>query len=255
MRAQPWDAELYDTRHSFVTGYGAELLTLLDAHPGERVLDAGCGTGEHVAELCAQGVDAVGVDASPDMVRRARERFPDLGVSVADLRDPAQTPEPTGYDGVFSNAVLHWIPEAGRAAATLFAALRPGGRLVAELGGSGNIAAIDTEARRLRAGLSLADPASPWYFPTVAGYTAVLERAGFDVTGAWLFDRPTRLDGADGLRSWVRMFAGHLLAGVPDTDAFLVELDGRLRSSLYRDGAWWADYRRLRVTATRPEAG
>lgn len=252
MRTHSWDAELYDTRHSFIAAYGAELLTMLDARPGERVLDAGCGTGEHVAELRARGTDAVGVDASPEMVRRARERFPDIGVSVADLREPAELPAPTGYDAVVSNAVLHWIPEAGAVADTLFAALRPGGRLVAELGGAGNIAAIDTRVRRLRAELNLDDPVSPWYFPTVAGYASVLERAGFDVTGSWLFDRPTRLDGDDGLRTWIWMFADHLLAGVGDTDAFLADLEERLRPSLYHDGAWWADYRRLRVTATRP---
>ncbi|RNL83018.1 class I SAM-dependent methyltransferase [Halostreptopolyspora alba] len=252
MRTQSWDAELYDTRHSFVAAYGAELLALLDARPGERVLDAGCGTGEHVAELRDRGVHAVGVDASPEMARRARERFPGVDVSVADLREPAEVPTPAGYDAVFSNAVLHWIPEARRVADALFAALRPGGRFVAELGGAGNIATIDTRARRLRAELSLDEPVSPWYFPTIAGYASVLEGAGFDVTGGWLFDRPTRLDGDDGLRTWIRGFAGHLLTGVGDTDAFLAELEERLRPSLYHDGTWWADYRRLRVTATRP---
>ncbi|WP_046470071.1 class I SAM-dependent methyltransferase [Allosalinactinospora lopnorensis] len=249
---RPWDAELYDAHHSFVASYGSGLLALLDAQPGERVLDAGCGTGEHVAELRARGVDAVGVDASPEMVQRARERFPDAGLFVADLRDGDAIPAPAGYDAVLSNAVLHWIPEAERAAATLFAALRPGGRLVAELGGSGNIAAIDTQARRLRADLDLSGPASPWYFPSVAGYARVLEDSGFEVTGAWLFDRPTRLEGEDGLSTWIRMFAGHLLAEAADTEAFLSELSRRLRPLLYRDGAWWADYRRLRVTAVRP---
>ncbi|KUP97840.1 class I SAM-dependent methyltransferase [Thermobifida cellulosilytica] len=249
MTPQTWDAELYDARHSFVTGYGAALLDLLDAAPGERVLDAGCGTGEHVAQLAAAGVDAVGVDASPAMVRRAAARFPGIRVSVADLRD---LPFREEFDAVLSNAVLHWVPEAGRAAACLYSALRPGGRLVAEFGGAGNVSAIDTAARALRAGHGLPEAASPWYFPTVAGYARVLEDAGFEVRAAWLFDRPTRLTGADGLAVWVRMFAPHLLAGVGDPDTFLAELGERLRATLYRDGSWWADYRRLRVVAVRP---
>ncbi|MFC3996935.1 class I SAM-dependent methyltransferase [Nocardiopsis sediminis] len=248
MSAHTWNAELYDARHGFVASLGTGLLDLLGARPGERVLDAGCGTGDLAGRLAASGADVVGVDASPDMIDRARERFPDLDLRVADLRDLGPI---DGFDAVLSNAVLHWIPEADAAAASLAGALRPGGRLVAELGGRGNIAAIDGAARALRAHEGLDAPASPWYFPGIAGYAAVLERAGFEVTGAWLFDRPTRLSGDDGLAAWVRMFGAHLLAGVADTEAFLSALDARLRPELHRDGSWWADYRRLRVTAVR----
>ncbi|MFC7330902.1 class I SAM-dependent methyltransferase [Marinactinospora rubrisoli] len=248
MKTHHWNAELYDTRHAFVADLGTDLLDLLDARPGERVLDAGCGTGVHVNALRAAGVDAVGVDASPEMIERARARFPGIDVRIADLRT---LDLPGGFDAVLSNAVLHWIPEAGRAAAAIAAALRPGGRLVAELGGAGNISTIDTGARRLRAELGLPDPVSPWYFPGIADYAQVLTSAGLELTGAWLFDRPTRLTGADGLADWVRMFGAHLLDGVADTDAFLAALADRLRPACHRDGAWWADYRRLRVTATR----
>ncbi|MEY9212175.1 methyltransferase domain-containing protein [Thermobifida halotolerans] len=248
MTSQTWNAELYDSRHSFVAEYGTALLDLLDASPGERVLDAGCGTGDHVAELVRAGVCAVGVDASPEMVERAAARFPEIEVSVADLRDLSFREE---FDAVLSNAVLHWVPEADRAAASLHAALRPGGRLVAELGGAGNISAIDSAVRALRAERGLPGPVSPWYFPTVAEYARVLESAGFEVRAAWLFDRPTRLTGPDGLADWVRMFAAHLLADVAAPDAFLAEVAERLRPTLYRDGSWWADYRRLRVVAVR----
>ncbi|MFC4561726.1 class I SAM-dependent methyltransferase [Nocardiopsis mangrovi] len=248
MTAHTWDAELYDARHGFVASLGAGLLDLLDARPGERVLDAGCGTGDLADRVAASGAGVVGVDASPDMIDRARARFPGLDLRVADLRDLGPL---GGFDAVLSNAVLHWIPDAAGAAASLAGALRPGGRLIAELGGSGNIAAIDGGARALRARHGLEPAANPWYFPGVAEYAAVLERAGFEVTGAWLFDRPTRLPGDDGLATWVRMFGGHLLAGVAVPDAFLSELDARLRPELHRDGTWWADYRRLRVTAVR----
>ena len=249
MAEQQWNADLYDTRHSFVSAYGADLLELLDARPGEHVLDAGCGTGELTAALRDAGVEVIGIDTSPDMVERGRQRFPDVDLRVADLRDLGLHHE---FDAVFSNAVLHWIPEAGRAAAAIHAALRPGGRLVAELGGAGNIAAIDGAVRSLRAEQGLDAPEDPWYFPGIADYAAVLERAGLETTGAWLFDRPTRLEGDDGLAAWVRMFGSHLLAGIEDPDGFLTELRKRLRPVLYRDGTWWADYRRLRVTAVKP---
>ncbi|GAA3740743.1 hypothetical protein HDA32_002586 [Spinactinospora alkalitolerans] len=80
----------------------------------------------------------------------------------------------------------------------------------------------------------------------------MLADAGFEVTGAWLFDRPTRLGGEQGLANWVRMFGGHLLADVIAPEAFLAELSVRLRPALHHDGTWWADYRRLRVTSVKP---
>ncbi|GAA3760713.1 class I SAM-dependent methyltransferase [Salinactinospora qingdaonensis] len=249
MTSQRWDAALYDQRHSFVADYGIDLLTALDAAPGERVLDAGCGTGDHLAHLRDNGVETVGVDASVPMVERARQRFPGLDVRVADLRHVAFD---IPFDAVLSNATLHWIPEADQAAATMFAALRPGGRLVAELGGDGNVAAITTGAQRLRARHGLAPAPSPWYFPSVAGYAGVLERAGFEVDSVVLFDRPTPLTGEDGLAVWVRMFGAHLLDGVADSEGFLAELSHQLRPHLYRDETWWADYRRLRVSACKP---
>ena len=249
MTAHVWDAELYDARHSFVAAHGTALLDLLNAAPGERVLDAGCGTGDHVAQLAAAGVDVLGVDISPEMVARAAARFPGIPVTVADLR---ALPFREEFDAVLSNAVLHWVPEADQAAASLRAVLRPGGRLVAELGGAGNIATLTTAIHELRAEWGLPQAASPWYFPTVAQYARVLENAGFEVRAAWLFDRPTPLTGADGLGSWVRMFATSPLAGVTDTDAFLTALEQRLRPALYQDGSWWADYRRLRVVAVVP---
>ncbi|MFD0776661.1 class I SAM-dependent methyltransferase, partial [Streptomonospora algeriensis] len=131
MAVQRWAPRVYDDRHSFVTRYGGDLIDELAPRPGERILDAGCGTGELAAALADAGAEVVGVDSSPEMIDRARERFPHLDLRLADLRELDVEP---GFDAVLSNAVLHWIPEAPAAAASMAAALRPGGRLVAELG-------------------------------------------------------------------------------------------------------------------------
>ena len=79
-----WDATRYDEAFSFVPAMGAAVLDLLDPLPGERVLDLGCGSGELTAQIAARGAHVVGVDASPEMVARARERFPGLDVRLAD---------------------------------------------------------------------------------------------------------------------------------------------------------------------------
>ncbi|MUL40682.1 methyltransferase domain-containing protein [Streptomonospora sp. PA3] len=249
MAAQRWDPHLYDDRHAYVAHHGGDLIGELDPRPGERILDAGCGTGELTAALADTGAKVLGVDSSPQMIDRARQRFPHLDLRVADLRE---LDVETGFDAVLSNAVLHWIPEAPAAAAALAGALRPGGRLVAELGGSGNIAAIRGAARALRTELGLPAAAETWYFPTIEEYSAVLTDAGLEITGAWLFDRPTRLEGDDGLAAWLRMFGAPLLAEVPDPDAFATRLSDRLRPLLHHSGSWWADYRRLRITAAKP---
>ncbi len=50
-------------------------LTLLNPQPGERVLDIGCGAGNHLLFLSKQGLDITGIDASPYMISMARERL------------------------------------------------------------------------------------------------------------------------------------------------------------------------------------
>jgi len=244
-----WDASLYDGRHAFVWQHGAALLDLLNPAAGEAILDLGCGTGHLTAQLAARGARVVGIDLSQEMIATARQHYPDLSFEIADARKLAYDQE---FDGVLSNAVLHWVPEAAAVAAGVARALKPGGRFVAELGGRGNVArllaALRHAARPL--GIELADT---WYFPSIAEYTRVLEEAGLEVTLANLFDRPTRLDGDQGLRHWVAMFGRELLEQVPagERALFLRMAEDAARPALWRDGAWFADYRRLRVVAVR----
>ena len=249
MTEQRWDADLYDSQHSFVSALGNDLLDLVGAQPGERILDLGCGTGDHVVALLAAGADAFGIDASPEMVARARAKHPGLPVSVADARE-------IDYDGrldaILSTATLHWIPEAGRTAAAIARSLRSGGRFVAEFGGAGNVGAMIGAAESVRAGLGAPQATSPWYYPTIGEYATVLEQAGLAVSAAWLFDRPTRLEGEHGAANWLRMFAGHYLAGLANPDGYLAAVESALRPSQWRDGSWWADYRRIRVVAIKP---
>jgi trans-aconitate methyltransferase len=245
-----WNASLYDQRHSFVWKLGAALLELLEPRPGERVLDLGCGTGALTAQIAAAGAEVVGIDSSPEMIAQARRAFPQRRFEIADVRTFILH-EP--FDAVFSNAVLHWVKEPELAVSRIRAALKRGGRFVAEFGGRGNTQQMVAALKRQAAAFGISDYETPWYYPGIAEYSAILERHGFEVTFATLFDRPTALDGKDGLRNWFEMFGGSLLDRLnpADRDACLTALETDLRPALYRDGTWFADYRRLRIVAHR----
>ena len=141
---------------------------MLNPQPGELILDVGCGTGQLTAAIASTGAEAVGVDASTDMLERARERFPDLHFLEADIRKLRLDRR---FDAICSNAALHWIPEAEAAVICLRRALREGGRVVAEFGGKGNVSAVLEAVGQAgdRLGYKLTNP---WYFPSPAEYAA-----------------------------------------------------------------------------------
>src|SRR6266403_6293483 len=103
-----WNANLYDAKHAFVWKFGADLLPLLAAKSGERILDIGCGTGHLTAQIAESGANVLGVDRSPEMIRQARLKYPSLQFEVMDAREIALD---GNFDAVFSNATLHWIKE------------------------------------------------------------------------------------------------------------------------------------------------
>lgn len=248
---KPWDPGLYEDHHSFVWKAALDVVKLLEPRAGERVLDLGCGTGQLTSEIAAAGASVLGIDHSPDMIAKARANYPTLRFEEADASDyhPAER-----FDAVFSNAALHWVGKARATAACIHEALREGGRFVAEFGGKGNVGAIHGALHDAiqAAGYRPIEETSLLYFPSIGEYAGVLEDAGLPVTYAILFDRPTRLSaGEAGVRTWITMFADRFLAVVPEADreAVLRTVEDRLRPTLYRDGAWHADYRRLRVVA------
>lgn len=247
-----WDTDLYQEKHRFVWQHGQDLLALLAPQPGDRILDLGCGTGQLTQAIAAAGADAIGLDADAGMVAQAQQNFPALTFWQADART-FQVDAP--QDAVFSNAVLHWVPEAAQVTAQVWAALKPGGRFVAELGGRGNVATILNALADSYQALDYGPLAATfWYFPSLGEYASLLEQQGFEVRLATLFDRPTPLTGARGIADWLRMFAARFWADLsPEQQENLIQaVENRTRSRLYRNGQWIADYRRLRVCAIKP---
>ena len=176
-----WNSSLYDQKHSFVFKYGEEVLALLNPKRGERILDVGCGTG-HLTKLIAEmGAEVVGIDSSPEMIEAARTAWPDINFVLADAADFSFT-EP--FDAVFSNAALHWVTEAERAVVCMAQSVKQGGRVVVELGGKGNIAAITTAVREAIWEVLDVKVEHGRYYPSVSEYSGLLERHGLFVRRA-----------------------------------------------------------------------
>jgi trans-aconitate methyltransferase len=243
-----WDSATYDGDHSFVYEYGEDVVDLLDPLEGERILDLGCGTGHLTRQLADAGATAIGLDNAAEMVQKARATHPDCQFVRKDARE-FRFDEP--FDAVFSNAALHWILDQDAVLESIADALVPGGRFVAELGGTGNVDSIvaATHAELVDRGY---DTPMPWYFPSIGAYASRLETHGFEVQHATLFDRPTELDGGDdGLSTWLGLFGDGLLSPLADDEreAVIAGVEDRLRGEYFEDGSWVIDYRRLRVRA------
>jgi ubiquinone/menaquinone biosynthesis C-methylase UbiE len=163
-----------------------------------------------------------------------------------------------GFDAVFSNAVLHWIPEADEVIDGVARVLKPGGRFVAEFGGKGNIQKLVAGFHKALAALNIESPEAvgPWFYPSVAEYAGMLEKHGLEVREASLFDRPTVLEeGGRGLENWIRVFRQTFVEKMGEENAlrWIREVERQCRSELFRDGGWVLDYRRLRIAAWKVE--
>ena len=248
MAHDKWNSSLYDQKHSFVYEYGKDLLALLVPKPGERILDVGCGTGHLTAQIADAGATVLGLDSSAAMIETAQAAYPSLEFVQADATDFSLA-EP--FDAVFSNAALHWVLQAEAVVKCMAQALRPGGRFVMECGGKGNIRNILTALNQAMIELEQGEMERIWVFHSIGEYAPLLEKYGLEVNQAFLFDRPTKLEGDDGMLNWLRMFGTVRTQKLSDEmreQAFALA-NKKLRHVQYIDGHWYADYRRLRVVA------
>jgi trans-aconitate 2-methyltransferase len=240
-----WDAATYDRLSEPQTRWGADVVGRLELRGDETVLDAGCGTGRVTEMLMARlprGV-AIALDGSPAMIERARERLGLLGdrveFLVADLRLPLPLESPV--DAILSTATFHWILDHDALFRNLAAVLAPGGRLVAQCGGHGNIASIDTALQQLGH-----DFEGRKHYATVDETTERLRRNGFTDIEAWTNDAPTAIAPGD-LEAYLETIClgDHVAEMSPrESAAFVSEVARRLPASEI-------DYVRLNITARR----
>lgn len=178
-----WNAKLYDNKHSFVSKYGSNLVELLTPKQGEKVLDLGCGTGDLANTFYAYGVEIIGVDKSENMVEQAIRKYPHIKFRVQNATELDYHKE---FDAVFSNAALHWVQQPIQALHGIYQCLKKSGRFVAEFGGKGNVQTITDEIidQIKVAGFDFKKEQFPWFYPSIAEYSTLMEDVGFRVTFA-----------------------------------------------------------------------
>src|SRR5205807_10446209 len=131
-------------------------------------------------------------DVAPSMVQRARQTLGDRATILQQELVELELPE--AVDVVFSNATFHWIKDHDALFAALHRTLKPGGRLVAQCGGKGNIDRLrqlsDEVAQEEPFAASFAGWVGPWNYAAPEETATRLERAGFRDTHCWLEPRP-----------------------------------------------------------------
>jgi trans-aconitate 2-methyltransferase len=247
MTTTDWNAAAYDRVADPQVRWGAEVLERLELRGDERVLDAGCGTGR-VTELLLARVPrghVVSLDASPAMLDEARRRLAPhadrLTFVHADLGQPLPIDEPV--DAILSTATFHWVLDHDALFANLAAVLRPGGELVAQCGGYGNIARFIEVASSVDPGFAR----NPHNFQTPEATAERLQRSGFVDIRTWLSDAPTRFDPGEPFESFIETVCLRThLAGLPEADQapFVKAVAARMPEPVL-------DYVRLNITARR----
>lgn len=215
MTPREWDAASYERVSAPLEAMGRDVLDRLELGGDERVLDAGCGTGRVTAALLERlpRGEVVAVDGSAAMVAQAHERLGDRAeVFAVDLLE-LELERPV--DAILSTATFHWIADHERLFARLLAALRGGGRLVAQCGGAGNatsvigaIARVDHPALRGWDG--------PWNFATTSDTAARLRRLGW--VDVWTWPQTVLVRPDDPREYFATVMLGSHLERLPEAD-------------------------------------
>jgi trans-aconitate 2-methyltransferase len=256
-QTREWDATAYHHLSGPQVSWGKKVLSGLKLRGDEILMDAGCGTGRLTAELLEHLPEGrvVALDISRNMLATARDHLrSEFGARVqfvaADLQD---LPFAHAFDGIFSTAAFHWVPDHLRLFRSLFRALRPGGWLRAQCGGGPNLARLrnrmDTLMTAPKYASFFARFSGPWVFNDAETAAGLLRQAGFVDVHTSVEPALTVLENAESYSDFVRtVILRRHLEEIPDP-ALRAEFMGELaRQAALDDPPFSLDYWRLNLS-------
>lgn len=260
-KSREWDSSAYDRISAPQFSWGKKVLERVSIRGDERVLDAGCGTGKLTAELleCLPQGRVVGVDLSQNMLHTAREnleaRFqPRITFVAADLQ---HLPFDQTFDGIFSTAAFHWVPDHDLLFRSLYCALRPGGWLVAQCGGAGNLkrflSRVAALAQESRYSAYIGSYQHSWTFADPPTTAKKLESVGFSDVETNLEPTPTRFENEAQFSEFASKVILHrLLDQLPNGAVRRDFMHDLCAPAAHDDPPFELDYWRLNLTAHKP---
>jgi len=203
-----WDAADYAANSSAQYQWGSELITQLALRENESVLDLGCGDGKLTALMAQQARVVTGIDASPQMVALAQQRWGAVRNMAFACVDAQQLVFDGAFDAVISNSALHWMQNHPAVLAGVRRALKPGGRMLLQTPASGNCAQFIEAVDRVR-GMPRWQSffrafRFPWRFSTQSDYTRWLEESGLETRSIIIVQKDMCHDGPTSLAGWMR---------------------------------------------------
>jgi trans-aconitate 2-methyltransferase len=212
MHHYQWNAEDYRQNSAAQQQWAQELIAKLNLTGNETVLDVGCGDGKVTAEIAChlpQG-HVTGIDNSDAMIALANREyptsnFPNLRFQQMDARELRFDSQ---FDWVFSNAVLHWIHDHSPVLSGMFQSLKPGGKILLQMGAENGIRAfmkaLDHVLTLSQWGVYFTDFPFPYGFKSVANYQALLPAVGFEIQRLELIEKHAIHQNVEVFKGWIR---------------------------------------------------
>lgn len=193
-----WDAETYHKVSNIQELWAIELLEKRKINENEIVMDAGCGTGR-VTKIIANNVKrgkVYAVDVDENMITNAKMNLKDFSNILFIKSDLSEVKLPEKIDLIFSNVAIHWILDHEKLFTNFWNLLKPGGELLIQCGGKGNLGTIPNILEKIRKSNNFIHYFKnwkiPWNFASSTDTIKILEKTGFKDVQASLTERTAK---------------------------------------------------------------